>query len=231
MSEKTRSIAIDGPAGAGKSTIAKRVAASLGFAYVDSGAIYRTCALYFVEKFGGEALRTVEDPALLAAEIKKFEIGFRVSDKLDFTVLLDGRDVGGKIRTQEVSRFVPQVASRVPVREKVNERLREFARENRVVMDGRDIGTCVLPSSTLKIFLTASAEVRAERRLRELIGKNEKANFEEVLKDVVERDRLDETRPVAPLVRADDAVTVDTTAMGIDQVVEAIMELARKRFF
>jgi len=230
LNETTQSIAIDGPAGAGKSTIAKRVAAGLGFAYVDSGAIYRTCALYFVEKFAADSRGAVEDPVRLAAEIDNFDIGFVVTEKLDFKVLLNGRDVSGRIRTQEVSRFVPEVASRIPVRDKVNKRLREFAATHRVVMDGRDIGTCVLPASRLKVFLTASPEVRAERRLRELIEKNEKATFEAVYKDVVERDRMDETRPVAPLVKAGDAVEVDSTAMNIDQVVSTILDLSRERF-
>ena len=230
MSEYTKSIAIDGPAGAGKSTVAKKVAAALNFAYVDSGAIYRTCALYFIEKFGEKAAEAVKNNEILAEELKKFEIDFKITANSGFSVMLNGSEVGEKIRTQQVSRFVPVVASLVPVREKVNLKLQQFSKENTVVMDGRDIGTCVLPMSKLKIFLTASAEIRADRRLKELFEKGEKANFEEVLKDVKNRDKMDEERPIAPLKKADDAVNLDTSHMDITGAVNFIVEHAKKRF-
>ncbi|MEZ7892288.1 MAG: (d)CMP kinase [Candidatus Wallbacteria bacterium] len=228
--EYTKSIAIDGPAGAGKSTVAKRAAAELNFTYVDSGAIYRTCALYFIEKFGEGAAEAVKNHDLLIKELNSFELDFKISTEVGFGVLLNGTEVGEKIRTQQVSRFVPVVASLIPVREKVNAKLQEFSKDHTVLMDGRDIGTCVLPMSRLKIFLTASAEIRAERRLKELFEKGEKANFEEVLKDVKNRDKMDEERPVAPLKKADDAVLLDTSNMDINGAVKFIVDYARQRF-
>ncbi len=225
----TKSLAIDGPAGSGKSTVAKKVAEKLGFTYVDSGAIYRTCALYFIERFGPEAKVRITDGSVLSSELKKFDIGFMVSDS-NFTVLLNGESVGNRIRTEEVSRFVPLVASNPPVRDKVNEKLRSFAATHPVVMDGRDIGTCVLPDSVLKVFLTAKAEVRAKRRFDELIAKGDSAVFEKVLEDVVSRDRMDETRAIAPLKMADDAVELDTSDMSAAEVIAKIVKMAEKSF-
>jgi len=225
----TKSLAIDGPAGSGKSTVAKKVAEKLGFTYVDSGAIYRTCALYFIERFGPEAKAKITDGSVLLAELKKFDIGFTVSDS-SFTVLLNGEPVGNRIRTEEVSRFVPSVASNPPVRDKVNEKLRSFAATHPVVMDGRDIGTCVLPDSVLKVFLTAKAEVRAKRRFDELIAKGDSAVFEKVLEDVVSRDRMDETRAIAPLKMSGDAVELDTSDMNAAEVIAAIVKMAEKSF-
>lgn len=225
----TKSLAIDGPAGSGKSTVAKVVAQKLGFTYVDSGAIYRTCALYFIERFGPDAKSKITDGTLLAAELKKFDINFTVTDS-NFTVLLNGDPVGNKIRTEEVSRFVPNVASLPLVRDKVNEKLRGFAATHPVVMDGRDIGTCVLPDSILKVFLTAKPEVRAKRRFDELISKGDSAVFEKVLEDVVNRDKMDETREIAPLKMADDAAELDTSNMNAAEVIAAIVKMAEKSF-
>lgn len=230
MSVKTNSIAIDGPAGAGKSTVAKRVAEILKFAYVDSGAIYRTAALYFVEKYGDGAEKAIADRNLLKTELAKFDIDFRIDAALNFMVLLDSVDVSSKIRTQQISNFVPRVATNVEVREKVNERLRGFALKNKVVMDGRDIASCVLPDSKLKVFLTADAQIRAKRRYDELIAKGDRADLNDILAEVIKRDEMDEKRPVAPLVKVADAVLVDSTGMSADQVVSHIVELAKKEF-
>lgn len=230
MSVKTSSIAIDGPAGAGKSTVAKRVAETLKFAYVDSGAIYRTAALYFVEKYGDGAEAAINDKELLKSELAKFDIDFRIDENLNFIVLLDSVDVSSKIRTQRISNFVPRVASNIEVREKVNERLRGFALKNKVVMDGRDIASCVLPDSRLKIYLTADAKIRAKRRYDELIAKGDSADLADILAEVVKRDEMDEKRPVAPLVRVPDAELVDSSDMNADQVVEHITALARREF-
>jgi len=225
----TKSLAIDGPAGSGKSTVAKKVAEKLDFTYVDSGAIYRTCALYFIERFGADAKNKITEGKTLSDELKKFDISFTVSDS-NFTVLLNGKPVGNRIRTEEVSRFVPSVASIPPVRDKVNEKLRSFAAAHPVVMDGRDIGTCVLPDSVLKIFLTAKAQVRAKRRFDELIAKGDSAVFERVLEDVVSRDKMDETRAVAPLKMASDAIELDTSDMNAAEVIDVIVKMAEKSF-
>ena len=229
MKNYTKSLAIDGPAGSGKSTVAKKVAEKLGFTYVDSGAIYRTCALYFIERFGTGAKVKITDESVLFPELKKFDIDFTVSDS-NFTVLLNGEPVGARIRTEEVSRFVPNVASLPAVRDKVNEKLRGFAAAHPVVMDGRDIGTCVLPDSVLKVFLTAKPEVRAKRRFDELIEKGNGAVFEKVLEDVITRDRMDETRAIAPLKMACDAVELDTSEMNAAEVIEAIVKMSEKSF-
>ena len=226
----TNSIAIDGPAGAGKSTVAKEVARSLKFAYVDSGAIYRTCALYFIEKFSDKAKVVLNDENKVKQELAKFDIDFTVSSDLNFTVLLNGADVGARIRTQEVSNFVASAASLPSVRAKVNERLQNFALDNSVVMDGRDIGTCVLPKSRLKIFLTATPDIRARRRYDELVAKGERADYNDILIEVKKRDEMDEKRPVAPLVKAADAVVVDSSEMNALEVIEAILRAASKKF-
>ncbi len=230
VGNKTNSIAIDGPAGAGKSTVAKRVAAELKFACVDSGAIYRTAALYFIEKYGDGAEKAIEDKALLKEELKKFDIDFKVDQALNFTVLLDSVDVSSKIRTQKVSNFVARVASNPEVREKVNERLRSFALKNKVVMDGRDIASCVLPDSKLKVFLTADAKIRAKRRYDELVARGEAADLNDILAEVIKRDEMDEKRPVAPLVKTEDALLVDSSGMNAEEVIQHIVKLAKKEF-
>jgi cytidylate kinase len=227
---KTNSIAIDGPAGAGKSTVAKRVAASLKFAYVDSGAIYRTVALYFIEKYGGDAVKVMGDSELIKKELACFDIDFKIDVDLNFKVLLDSADVSSKIRTQQVSNFVPFAASNKDVREKVNLRLRAFAAENKVVMDGRDIASCVLPASRLKIFLTADAKIRAKRRYDELIAKNERAELDDILNEVIKRDAMDEKREIAPLVKTDDALLLDSSNLSAEEVVNYIVSLGVKEF-
>lgn len=229
-SNRTNSIAIDGPAGAGKSTVAKRVAAALKFAYVDSGAIYRTAALYFIEKFGVDAAKIIGDAELIKKELAYFDIDFKIDEELNFKVLLNSVDVSSKIRTQQVSNFVPFAASNKDVREKVNLRLRAFAAENKVVMDGRDISSCVLPASRLKIFLTADAKIRAKRRYDELIAKGESAELNDILNEVIKRDAMDEKREIAPLVKTADALLVDCSNMTADEVVDYIVSLGVKEF-
>ncbi len=230
MSGKTNSIAIDGPAGAGKSTVARKVAAALSFAYVDSGAIYRTAALYFIEKYGEKAKDVIADDELMKKELEKFEIDFKIDSSLNFIVLLNSADVSSKIRTQQVSNFVPCAAANPALREKVNQSLRAFALNNKVVMDGRDIASCVLPDSRLKIFLTAASEIRARRRYDELSAKGEKTNFEIIHAEVIKRDEMDEKRSVAPLIKTEDALLLDSSNMSAAEAADYIVRLAKNEY-
>ena len=211
------SIAIDGPAGAGKSTIAKALAERLGAIYLDTGAMYRTVALYMhdADINGAESIaRAVNDP--------KIEVQF-VNGKQH--MLLNGVDVNDRLRTPEAS----MMASRVPaVRERLVALQREIAAGHAVVMDGRDIGTKVLPNATLKVYLTASCEVRAERRFAELKESNPNLTLEQVLADIVERDYNDANREASPMYQASDAIRIDTSNMNRDQVVAAIIDLLLK---
>lgn len=214
-------IAIDGPAGAGKSSTARATAAALGFTYVDTGALYRAIALYMLER--GVNL---EDPAEMEALLPQIEVSIQHSPQGQRT-LLGGRDVSEKIRTQEVSITTSRWVSRSPaVRAFLLDLQRELARKSNVVMDGRDIGSVILPGAQLKIFLTASPEERAARRTRQLKAAGEPAAFDQVLQEIVQRDRQDQEQlsVVSP-----EAVTVDTTGMTFDQVVERLAGLARER--
>lgn len=214
-------IAIDGPAGAGKSSTARATAAALGFTYVDTGALYRAIALYMLER--GVNL---EDPAAMEALLPQIEVSIQHSPQGQRT-LLGGRDVSEKIRTQEVSITTSRWVSRSPaVRAFLLDLQRELARKSNVVMDGRDIGSVILPGAQLKIFLTASPEERAARRTRQLKAAGEPAAFDQVLQEIVQRDRQDQEQlsVVSP-----EAVTVDTTGMTFDQVVERLAGLARER--
>lgn len=225
MSDKLCSVAIDGPAGAGKSTIAKAAAARFGFIYVDTGAIYRTVGL--------AARRANVDPhdekgvcALLPTLRIRFDYGADGTQRM----FLGDEDVSGLIRTPEISLYASAVSAIPAVRAFLLDMQRDMARTTSVVMDGRDIGTVVLPDAGLKIFLTASAEARAQRRLKELAEKGDPATYEEVLADMKLRDTNDSTRAAAPLKAAEDAVLVDTTAMGLEESVEHICALVRERF-
>lgn len=204
-------IAIDGPAGAGKSTVSKICAARLGYTYIDTGAMYRAVALKAL--LSGQA---VED---LIADI---------DIKLDEAarVFLDGREVTKEIRTPEVSKGASDVAKFGFVRKKLTELQREMARQGSVIMDGRDIGTQVLPNADLKIFLTASVEERARRRFEELKAKNLAADFDRIKKEITLRDKQDSEREIAPLAQAEDAILLDTTNLTIEQVVAEILRLA-----
>ena len=214
-----QSIAIDGPAGAGKSTVARCLALRLGMAYVDTGAMYRACAL--------KAIRTgvpMEDEAALTALMEHTRIAFRPVDG-EQHVFMDGEDVSQAIRTPDVTRGSSDIAKSPVVRENMVALQRRIAQCDAVVMDGRDIGSHVLPDARHKFFLIASPEVRAQRRLLE--NKTKKAGlqqYEEVLADIRYRDLQDSTRAVSPLVRAPDAIEIDTSSYGIEEVVEILMD-------
>ncbi len=210
-------IAIDGPSGAGKSTMARRLAVAFGFLYVDTGAIYRTLGLACLR--AGIELR---DEDAVMALLPELEISIRYNDAGEQCMLLNGEDVSREIRQPEVSLCASDVSSHQRVRSFLLEMQRRFARENSVVMDGRDIGTVVLPDAELKIFLTASPEARAKRRLAELLAKGEDVSFEQVLKEMRQRDEQDTARAAAPLRKADDALTVDTSALNAEESFELL---------
>lgn len=216
-------IAIDGPAGAGKSTIAKRVAKELSFIYVDTGAMYRAVALYLLKMNVN-----VQDPE----EIGKACTGAAVSIEYkngEQIVMLNGENVNPYLRTEEVGNMASVSSANPKVREHLLDLQRNLAKENDVVMDGRDIGTTVLPHAQVKIYLTASAVTRAKRRFLELSEKGEACDMEAIKKDIIERDHRDMHRDISPLRQAGDAVLVDSSEMTIDQVVEAILKIYREK--
>ena len=212
-------IAIDGPAGAGKSTIAKKVASEKNYIYVDTGAMYRAMALYLF-RLGVNP----DDSAAISANCVGADITIEYRDGVQ-VVLLDGENVNSLLRTPEVSDMAARTSVNGDVRNKLMELQQELARRQNVVMDGRDIGTVVLPNAQVKIFLTASVAVRAKRRFLELMEKIGTANLEEIEAQIRERDHRDMTRPIAPLKQADDAVLVDTSDMTIDEVVDKILSI------
>lgn len=206
------SIAVDGPSGAGKSSLAKRVSKAFGFIYVDTGAIYRTVGL--------EAARRGIDrrsESAVAAMLPEFHIEMKYNEAGEQRMYLNGEDVSEAIRMPEISIAASDVSALPAVRAFLLDMQRRMARENDVIMDGRDIGTVVLPDAELKIYLTASAEARAQRRMLELRGKGVESSFEDVLRDIVYRDEQDSNRAVAPLRRADDAVLMDTSDIDFEQ--------------
>ncbi len=216
-------IAIDGPAGAGKSTIAKKIAKKLGFIYVDTGAMYRAIGLYLLEKGVN-----YEDEQQIGRAIQDIQIAISYRDG-EQQVMLNGENVSAKIRTEEVGNMASKTSKYSVVREKLLELQRSLASSADVLMDGRDIGTCILPNADLKIFLTADAGVRAKRRYLELTEKGISCNIEDIEKDIIERDRRDTTRAIAPLKKAEDAVEVDTSHMTIDEVVDTIVSMVVSR--
>lgn len=212
-------VAIDGPAGAGKSTIAKLVAKEKGYIYVDTGAMYRGLAIHFLDK-GIEPRET--DKVIEAC--KDAEVTIAYEDGVQH-VYLNGNDISSRLRNEEVGNMA-SVTSAIPeVRKKLLELQQNLAKTQDVIMDGRDIGTCVLPGADVKIYLTASVETRAKRRYDELKEKGEDCNLEEIAHDIEERDHRDMTREIAPLKQAEDAVLVDSSDMSIDEVVEKILSL------
>jgi cytidylate kinase len=220
---KNFDVAIDGPSGAGKSSLARRCAAELGLLYVDTGAIYRTVGL--------AALRRGVDPKkeeAVAAILPELEIGMGYEDG-EQRMYLNGEDVSREIRMPEISMYASDVSAHAAVRSFLLEMQRKLARENCVIMDGRDIGTVVLPEAKLKIYLTASPEARAERRMKELQAKGVEQPYEEVLRDIIQRDEQDMNREVAPLRQAEDAVLVDTTEIDFDQSFELLCGIIRER--
>lgn len=222
MSE-TYNIAIDGPAGAGKSTIARAVAAKLGFVYVDTGALYRAMAVCFLRKGISQ-----DDEAQIAAACRDIQIDIRYVDGAQ-QVFLNGENVTGIIRGEEVGKMASASSVYAPVRRKLLNLQRNLAQTANVIMDGRDIGTCVLPDAQTKIYLTASSRVRALRRYRELAEKGLTCNLQEIEQDIIERDYRDMHREIAPLKQAEDAVYVDTSDMTVSQVIDCIIQAARER--
>ena len=214
-------IAIDGPAGAGKSTIAKKVAKELSFIYVDTGAMYRAMALYLLEKNiqGDEAIAT-------ACHVADISIRYENGEQ---QVILNGENVTAFLRREEVGNMASVSSANPEVRAHLLKLQRTLAKENDVVMDGRDIGTTILPDAEVKIFLTASPETRANRRYLELTEKGETCDMNEILKTIIERDVRDMNRAVSPLKQAEDAVLVDSSEMGIDEVVEKILSVYREK--
>ena len=214
-----RVIAIDGPAGAGKSTVAKIVAEKLGYTYIDTGAMYRAVAWKTLQQ-SSEAT----DEAILRA-VEGIDVRLACTDS-GTRVTVDGTDVTGEIRTPEVTHIVSRVAALGPVREKMVELQRAMAADGAVVMDGRDIGTNVLPNADVKIFLTASVEERARRRYDEMVAKGYAVDFDELRNEIAARDKQDSERAISPLRQAEDAVLLDSTALTIDEVVARILELS-----
>jgi cytidylate kinase len=212
------SIAIDGPSGAGKSTIAKRIANELSFIYVDTGAMYRAIALYLLNK--GVAI----EPKVISGHCKNANVTIEYLNG-EQQVILNGENVNAYIRAEEVGNMASTIAVNPDVRMKLVDLQRQMAKVNNVVMDGRDIGSKVLPNAELKIYLFATSKIRAERRFLELQKRNEPAMLAEIEKDIIERDRRDMTREISPLIQAEDAKIVDSSNMSIDEVAELIIKL------
>ena len=222
--EKKISIAIDGPSGAGKSTIARRLAKELGYYYVDTGAIYRTVAYFF--DLWGIAPKDLDG---ISRYIDELTVDIVYDDDGLQHMLMNGMDVTEDIRTQDIAQKASLISAYEIVREMLLDMQRDVARKHNVIMDGRDIGTVVLPKATVKIFLTASAEERARRRTEELLAKGQKAQYQTVLAQIRQRDDQDIHRKVAPLKIARDSVKVDTTGMDIDAVVAEIRRIVEEK--
>ena len=217
---KTINIAIDGPAGAGKSTIAKMVSKELGYIYVDTGALYRTIALYITENDIAD-----ED---IEASLEKAEVSLKFIDGAQ-RVFLGDRDVSDLIRTPEISMAASRTSAIPAVRAYLFETQQKIARENNILMDGRDIGTVVLPNADVKIFLTASAEERANRRFKELSEKPDCPTYQEILDDIIKRDYQDMHREIAPLKQPEDAVLVVTTELNLEESAAAIVKIINEK--
>lgn len=218
-----KSIAIDGPAGAGKSTLARQLAKKLGFLYVDTGAIYRTVAL-----------KTIKAGVVPSEKEKVVPLLENLDIRMDYgpdgeqQMFLEGENVSKAIREHQVSNLTSQVSAMKEVRDFLLDFQRKQAREHNVVMDGRDIGTVVLPDADVKIFLTAAPEARAHRRLRELEQRGQSADFETILHDIIDRDERDRSREIAPLRQAEDAVLLDTTKLNLEESLDAMLSLVKE---
>ncbi len=215
-------IAIDGPGGAGKSTVSRAAAAKLGIVYVDTGALYRTIGLYV--KMAGISPK---DSEAVTAALADISIELKYADGRQ-CVELNGKDYGDAIRTPEMSMYASAVSAIPAVRTFLLDTQRDIAKKNSVIMDGRDIGTVILPDAEVKIFLTASEECRAKRRYEELCAKGQNVKFEDVLAEMTQRDRQDSTRAVAPATAAPDAIILDNTDLSFEQTVDAVVALAKK---
>ena len=217
------SVAIDGPSGAGKSTVARAAAAKLGYVYVDTGAMYRAIGLAVCRRgISGD------DIAGIVATLPTVELAIRYQDG-EQHILLCGEDVSEAIRTPGIAKYASQVSAVPEVRAFLLETQRNMAKNGNILMDGRDIGTVILPDAPVKIFLTASDEARAQRRYLELCEKGQQVTFDQVLHDIRQRDLQDSTRAVAPLRQADDAVLLDTSDISLEQSIEAVLRIIRER--
>ena len=216
-------IAIDGPAGAGKSTIAKRLAKELGYIYVDTGAMYRAMAYYFLKNH-----ISAEDENRIAAACEHVDITIRYQDG-EQQVILNGENVNGVIRNEEVGNMASSTSVYPVVRKKLVELQQQLAVKENVIMDGRDIGTVVLPNADVKIYLTASSKVRAKRRYEELTAKGDACDLDQIEQDIIDRDYRDMNRETSPLKQADDAVLLDSSDLDIDGVVEKMKEIIKSR--
>ena len=216
-------IAVDGPAGAGKSTIAKTLAKELGYVYVDTGAMYRAMAYYFLQQGIDK-----DDEAAITAAVDGADVTIRYEDGAQ-QVLLNGENITGYLRTEQVGNMASATSIYPSVRTKLVALQQKLAKTTDVIMDGRDIGTCVLPDAQVKIYLTASVETRAKRRYNELVEKGEPADLEKIAVDIQERDDRDMHREMSPLRQAEDAVLVDSSEMSIDEVVAAIRAIADEK--
>lgn len=216
-------VAIDGPAGAGKSTIAKKAAKALGYIYIDTGAMYRTLALACIR----EGLNAEEEEKVCdICEKSDVELVYRDGEQV---MLLNGENVNAFIRTEEVSRMTSSISTYKRVREKLLNLQRKIASKNDIIMDGRDIGTFVLPDAEVKIYLTASVETRAKRRYDEQTARGTECVLEEIMKDIEERDYRDMHREIAPLKKADDAIVIDSSYMDIDEVTQKVTDEINRR--
>ena len=216
-------IAIDGPGGAGKSSLAKAVAARLGIIYVDTGALYRTIGLYML-KHGIDS----KDSDSVIASLNSFTLELKFTDGKQI-ILLDGTDVGDTIRAPEVSMAASAVSAIPEVRAFLLDMHRGIAKKNSVIMDGRDIGTVILPDAEVKVFLTATPEARAKRRYEELLARGKEVSYEQVYAEMLERDTNDSTRSIAPCVPAEDATILDNSLLTADETVEALLEIVKKK--
>lgn len=223
MQKKFYAIAIDGPAGAGKSTMARQLARELGFVYVDTGAIYRSVAYFML--LMGISPKDADGVTRLIDDVNLQIVYAGGAQRM----ILNGQDITDELRTPEISKAASLVSAQKVVRSFLLDMQRDVARTHNVIMDGRDIGTVVLPRADVKIYLTASAEVRANRRLLELQQKGEKTSYAKVLQEIMQRDKQDMTRPIAPLKKAADAVELDTSALSIDQSVAAMEEIIGRK--
>jgi len=221
-------IAIDGYSSTGKSTLAKQLAKALNYIYIDTGAMYRAVTYYALQNnLIGEGFFKKEQ---LIRDLDKIKIEFRYDPELGYSaVYLNGKNIEKEIRGMEVSNYVSQIATVPEIREKLVEQQREIGRQKGIVMDGRDIGSVVFPEAELKIFMTASPEVRAQRRFEELKNKGEKVTYAEVLENVIKRDQIDSSRATSPLIKTDDAIEIDNSHLTRDEQFEKVLKLAENK--